>query len=82
LMMLWKIMEGVSLLLSHVDFVIKTSIVWLLLSYKHRFHPFYLGAMLKNSNKCCVCKHLIISGKLVAHYPTKKKLQIVSSLSE
>jgi hypothetical protein len=25
-------------------------------SCKHTFHPFYLGAMLQNSNKCCVCK--------------------------
>jgi hypothetical protein len=25
-------------------------------SYKHTFHPFCLGAMLYNSNKCCVCK--------------------------
>jgi hypothetical protein len=24
-------------------------------SCKHIFHPFYLGAMLKESNKCCVC---------------------------
>jgi hypothetical protein len=37
-------------------FLIKTSIVWMLLSCKHTFHPFYLGAMLKSSNKCCVCK--------------------------
>ncbi len=25
-------------------------------SYKHTFHPFCLGAMLHNSNKCGVCK--------------------------
>jgi hypothetical protein len=25
------------------------------ISCKHMFHPFCLGAMLKQSNKCCIC---------------------------
>ncbi len=24
-------------------------------SCKHTYHPFYLGELLKNDNKCCVC---------------------------
>ncbi len=38
-------------------------------SCKHTFHPFYLGAMLKESNKCCVCNvKLILIGRQVGDF--------------